>query len=253
MLHAPFKNCSHVSNPYCNANGNMPTAEQTEYLPPTQSQNANAFFGSMPNSLTNFKLVDTATMCLLTASLPNAAMIHCRTVLAFNIVSAVVNVFETTTTNVVSGFNPFKALATSTGSTLAKNLKFLPCASAACDWFVFNAVCTNNGPKNDPPIPTHTTSVSGNPVCPTHSPFLTRSEKSLILSNTSCTSGTTFDPSTLMTFDLGALVATCKTALFSVEFIASPENMALIFSFTPLALANAYNFSIVSSVTRCLA
>merc|ERR1712147_303544 len=101
MLHAPFKNCSHVSNPYCNANGNMPTAEQTEYLPPTQSQNANAFFGSMPNSLTNFKLVDTATMCLLTASLPNAAMIHCRTVLAFNIVSAVVNP-ETTLVVVVS-------------------------------------------------------------------------------------------------------------------------------------------------------
>jgi hypothetical protein len=35
-------------------------------------------------------------------------------------VSVVVKVFEMTMTRVVSGFSPFRALATSTGSTLAR-------------------------------------------------------------------------------------------------------------------------------------
>ena len=99
----------------------MPTAEHTEYRPPTQSQNANALSGSMPNSETSLRLVETATMCLATASLPSAAMIHCRTVRALSIVSAVVNVFDTTTTSVVSGSKPLSDRATSTGSTFARN------------------------------------------------------------------------------------------------------------------------------------
>ena len=39
--------------------------------------------------------------------------------------------FETTMTNVLSASNPTKALATSTGSTLAKKRKVLPVAPAA--------------------------------------------------------------------------------------------------------------------------
>ena len=65
-----------MSKPYCRLSGSMPTAEQTEYRPPTQSQKAKAFSGSMPNSLTSFRLVETATMCLETASFPNSAVSH---------------------------------------------------------------------------------------------------------------------------------------------------------------------------------
>jgi hypothetical protein len=42
----------------------------TEKRPPTQSQNPNALSGSMPNALTSFRLVDTATMCFDTQFLP---------------------------------------------------------------------------------------------------------------------------------------------------------------------------------------
>lgn len=72
----PSKNFSVISKPYWRLNGSTPTAEQTEYLPPTQSQNAKAFFGSMPNSLTSFRLVDTATMCFATAAGPSSAVNH---------------------------------------------------------------------------------------------------------------------------------------------------------------------------------
>lgn len=56
-----------------------------------------------------------------------------RTVRAFSMVSAVVKVLETTTMRVVSGRRPFRARATSTGSTLARKRRFLPfaCACAA--------------------------------------------------------------------------------------------------------------------------
>ena len=92
MFQAPSRNFSMVSKPYWSDSGSIPTAEHTEYRPPTQSQNAKALSGSMPNSCTSLRLVDTATMCFLTASAPRDAMIHWRTVRALSIVSAVVNV-----------------------------------------------------------------------------------------------------------------------------------------------------------------
>ncbi len=49
---------------------------------------------------------------------------------AFSMVSAVVKVLETTTMRVVSGLRPFRARATSTGSTLARKRRFLPFACA---------------------------------------------------------------------------------------------------------------------------
>mmetsp|Transcript_2150 Transcript_2150/g.8272 ORF Transcript_2150/g.8272 Transcript_2150/m.8272 type:complete len:263 (+) Transcript_2150:880-1668(+) len=208
MFQAPCRNVSMVSYPYCSDRGSMPTAEHTEYRPPTQSQNANALSGSMPNSDTSFKFVLTATMCFATASFPRLAIIHCLTVRAFNMVSAVVKVLETTTTSVVSGSKPFRDRATSTGSTFARNRSCRPRAPSAASAHVRSDVCTNRGPRKLPPMPTATTEVSGFPVAPTHSPFRMRSVKSLILSRTSCTSGTTFFPSTLMTLSLGALVAT---------------------------------------------
>ena len=79
---------------------------------------------------------------------------QCFTVRAFNIVSAVVNVFDTMITSVVSGFRPLSALVTSTGSTFARKRKVRPFARAAAAGSVFKASKTNSGPKYDPPIPT---------------------------------------------------------------------------------------------------
>ena len=126
-------------------------------------------------------------------------MIHWRTVRALSIVSAVVNVLDTTTTSVVSGSRPLSDRATSTGSTLARKRSCLPLAPSAASPQVRSAVCTKRGPRKEPPMPMATTEVSGLPVCPSHSPLRTFSVKSLILSRTSQTSGTTFLPSTLIT------------------------------------------------------
>jgi hypothetical protein len=51
---------------------------------------------------------------------------QCLTVRAFNIVSAVVKVLETMMTRVCSASRPCKALATSTGSTLARKRNVRP-------------------------------------------------------------------------------------------------------------------------------
>lgn len=43
-----------------------PIADQSEYRPPTQSQNSNIFALSIPNSVTLVSLVDKATKCFAT-------------------------------------------------------------------------------------------------------------------------------------------------------------------------------------------
>lgn len=55
---------------------------------------------------------------------------HFLQLLAFRIVSAVVNVLELINIKVYSTSRPYVALAKSMGSTLAKNLNFLPDALA---------------------------------------------------------------------------------------------------------------------------
>lgn len=208
--------------------------------------------GSIPNSLTSFRLVDTATMCLETASGPSSAVSHVLTVLALSIVSTVVNVLETTTTRVVSGERPLSARATSIGSTLARKRSWRPEASSAASWSVRRAVCTNSGPRKDPPMPITTTDVSGLPVAPFHSPERTFSEKALILSKTSQTSGTTSLPSATSLAPRGARVATWSTARSSVELMCSPANIAWILDFR-LALSASFRRSpCVRSVWRCL-
>mmetsp|Transcript_2380 Transcript_2380/g.3987 ORF Transcript_2380/g.3987 Transcript_2380/m.3987 type:complete len:211 (-) Transcript_2380:515-1147(-) len=207
----------------------------------------------MPNSSTSFRLVDTATMCLATASSPRDEVIHLRTVRALSMVSAVVKVLETTTTSVVSGSNPFSERATSMGSTFARKFSFRPRELSWESALVMSAVCTNSGPRKDPPMPMATTSISGFPVAPTHSPLRTISLKTLIFSSTSWTSGTTSLPSTMIFSVAGARRAACITARSSVTLRCSPENMAAIFSLRPTLLASSSSKSSVSSVTRCRA
>lgn len=206
--------------------------------------------GSIPNSLTSFRLVDTATMCLATASAPSSAVSHVRTVRALSIVSTVVKVFDTTTTSVVSGSRPLSARATSIGSTLARKRSCLPEASSADSWSVRRAVCTKSGPRKDPPMPIATTDVSGLPVAPTHSPDRTFSENALILSSTSQTSGTTSLPSATSLAPRGARVATCSTARSSVELMCSPANIAWILDFKLARSASLSSSSCVRGVWR---
>ena len=55
MSWAPFKNYSIVSNPKWIDNGKIPMAEQTENLPPTQSQNPKTLV--IPKFDVSFKFV----------------------------------------------------------------------------------------------------------------------------------------------------------------------------------------------------
>ena len=66
------------------------------------------------------------------------------------------------------------------------------------------------------------------PVWPFHVPLRTRSEKSVILSSTAWTCGTTFWPSTMIDAPNGARSATCRTARSSVMLIFLPWNIASI-------------------------
>ncbi len=64
---APVSSCSKLSMPMKTAM-DRPMADQSEYRPPTQSQNSNMFCLSMPNLVTSFSLVERATKCLATAA-----------------------------------------------------------------------------------------------------------------------------------------------------------------------------------------
>ena len=98
MACAPSRNFCMTTEPYCNDKGTIPTAEHTEKRPPTQSQKPNTLLSSIPNAFVLSRAVETAIMCLLTESGPSFSTSQERTVRAFNIVSAVVNVFEMTMT-----------------------------------------------------------------------------------------------------------------------------------------------------------
>mmetsp|Transcript_16302 Transcript_16302/g.41691 ORF Transcript_16302/g.41691 Transcript_16302/m.41691 type:complete len:210 (-) Transcript_16302:237-866(-) len=206
----------------------------------------------MPNSLTSFRLVETATMCFFTASgwFPSSVLSQVRAVRALSIVSAVVNVLETTTISVSSAFSPLSARATSMGSTLARKRSCRPLLSAAASWSVRSALCTNSGPRKLPPMPMATTLFSGLPVTPTHSSSRTLLEKVLILLSTSCTSGTTSLPSTITFCDFLARSAVCSTARSSVMLMCSPLNMASILPRRSVSSASLNSLAMVALVTR---
>mmetsp|Transcript_8509 Transcript_8509/g.22403 ORF Transcript_8509/g.22403 Transcript_8509/m.22403 type:complete len:273 (-) Transcript_8509:222-1040(-) len=253
MSCAPARNASTTSVPYCSDSGMSPTAEHTEKRPPTQSQNPNALLGSIPNCSTAERFVLTATMCLRTASSPSASAIHLRIVRALSIVSAVVKVFETTTTSVASGESPSVARATSTGSTLARKRSRRPAAASLAAASQRSASYTNSGPRYEPPIPIATTSVSGLPVAPTNDPPRTAAENSAILARTARTCSTTFSPSTMIRAApcFGARNAVCSTARPSVVLIFSPASIARILSVRCVACASATSLRMVSTVARC--
>src|SRR5665213_1093129 len=119
MTWNPASISANASEPMATIN-EQPMAESYEYRPPTQSQNPNVLAASIPNSVTACSLVDTATKCLATASVPapTPSSTHCLAAAALVSVSRVVNVFELITNRVDAGSRSLVLLARSTGSML---------------------------------------------------------------------------------------------------------------------------------------
>src|SRR6266542_2948006 len=89
-----------------------PMALQREYLPPTQSQNSNILFLSIPNFITSFSFVERATKCLAICFSSFAFFKnHSLAVCALVMVSWVVKVFDAIKKMVLSGFNFFSVSA----------------------------------------------------------------------------------------------------------------------------------------------
>lgn len=89
-----------------------PIALQTLYRPPTQSSNPNMLALSMPNFVTSFSFVESATKCLAMCEGDFAVWRnHSLAVFALVVVSAVVKVLEAMRKSVVSGSQAFKASA----------------------------------------------------------------------------------------------------------------------------------------------
>jgi hypothetical protein len=100
-------------------------------------------------------------------------------------------------------------------------------------------------------MPMFTMARMGLPVNPVHVPARTPSAKAAMRSRTSCTSATTFRPSTTIVASRGARSATWSTDRFSVTLMRSPRNIAAMRSRRPTARARSKSFASVSDVTRC--
>ena len=93
-----------------------------------------------------------------------------------------------------------------------------------------------------------TISVIDFPVKPFHSPEIIFSEKSSTSFKTRLISGFTSVLLITILFDEESLRAVCKTALFSVVFIISPEKYFWIASFKSTSFTSSINRSNVSFV-----
>ena len=104
-----------------------PIAESIEYRPPTQSQNPNMLFVSIPNAATFSAFVDTATKCFATAltSPPRPLSDQSRALCALVIVSNVVKVFDETMNSVSAGSRSRVASTKSVPSTFETNRKVI--------------------------------------------------------------------------------------------------------------------------------
>ena len=202
---------------------------------------------SIPNCETASAFVETATKCLAIAdSSCSAARHQSRALLAFVSVSIVVNVFDEMMKSVSSGSRSRVASAKSFESTFETKRIVSPRSE-----YARSASYAIAGPRSEPPIPMLTTARMRLPVCPSHSPERTRSEKADMRSSTSCTSRTTSTPSTTSERSRGIRRAVCRTARSSVTLMCSPRNIASRRSSSLQARASSTSRRSVSSVTRC--
>mmetsp|Transcript_9781 Transcript_9781/g.20303 ORF Transcript_9781/g.20303 Transcript_9781/m.20303 type:complete len:236 (-) Transcript_9781:235-942(-) len=234
MAWAPACISIQLSNPIDRAIG-VPMALQSEYRPPTQSQNPNMLVVSIPNLETPAAFVERAAKCFATedSSPSNALRMKALAVPALVIVSWVVKVFEAIKNRVVSGSTDLRISLMWVPSTFEQK-----CILRSRFEYGLRASQTITGPRSDPPIPILTISVMDFPVCPFHSPDRTFSVKVLMRPRTSLTSGMTSFPSTMMGVLDWFLRATCKTARPSVSLIFSPPNIFLASPVTSCWLAS---------------
>mmetsp|Transcript_56760 Transcript_56760/g.138099 ORF Transcript_56760/g.138099 Transcript_56760/m.138099 type:complete len:254 (+) Transcript_56760:3374-4135(+) len=165
-----------LSNPIDNAIG-VPIADHNEYRPPTQSQNPNMLFVSIPKSDTAGPFVDNAAKCFAIDDLSpaNASKTHFLAVPALVMVSCVVNVLDAIKKSVVSGSHFLRISATCVPSTFEQK-----CIVKSRFEYGFKASQTITGPKSEPPIPILTTVLIDLPVWPFHSPDRTVSVNALM-------------------------------------------------------------------------
>jgi hypothetical protein len=204
---------------------------------------------SMPNPATSLALVDSATKCRATASLPARSLSssQLRAERALVRVSWVVNVLDATMNSVRSGSRSATVSARWVPSTLDTKWARIPGFQ-----YGLSASVTITGPRSEPPIPMLTTSVIDLPVWPFHAPLRTRSVKSRIFASTALTWGMTSAPSTRIGRFERLRSATCSTARCSVTLILSPENIRSRQPATSACSASASSSRQVSSVARCL-
>ncbi|MNN32401.1 hypothetical protein D3C81_1461230 [compost metagenome] len=248
MARAPSSRSSKASKPTASAI-DRPTDDHSEKRPPIQSQNSNMLAGSMPNSVTASRLVDTATKCR--ASWFSATPLRrnqSRMLRALAMVSSVVNVLEQMITSVRAGLRRTSVSASSVPSTLETKWMRGPVWSPRCA----SARQTMRGPRSEPPMPMLTTSVMVWPVEPVQAPPRTRSEKSCMRQRTSWMAGITETPSTLNGASGSARSATCRAARSSVVLMCSPANMASRRCVTPASSASFISSAKVSNVMRFL-
>ena len=213
---APARNSSKVLKPNCKAIG-RPTADHTEYRPPTQSQKGKILDSSIPNCLAAEIFAVTANkefaICPLVQSL---SLSQLTTTLAFMVVSKVVNDFETMMTRVLLGWARSKIRDSSAVSMLAKKCIRMPRLSipGTCA----RASIARRGPRSDPPMPMWITSVT--PTHLLHSASMRR--------HTSAMAGMTSVPSSI-TGDLERLrSAEWRAGRSSLRLICLPANISVM-------------------------
>ena len=143
-----------------------PIADQTEYLPPTQSQMGKILSLTTPKSVAPRTLLVIAMKCLSIASLvSDEAISHFFANNAFCAVSKVLKDLEATIKSVVSGLSVSITSSKCVGSKFDTKCIFKSLALKST-----KASHTNSGPKSEPPIPIFTMSLIFWPVNPFHSP-----------------------------------------------------------------------------------
>src|SRR5690606_25292316 len=153
ISYAPSNNSSKFSNP-TDKQILSPIALQSEYLPPTQSQNWNIFSASIPKFSTSVLFVESATKCLATSfsfadESKNQVLAECALV----IVSCVVKVLGAMMNECVSGFRVCNVAAMCDPTTIETKCKLshvLCCCKASL---------TLTGHKTESPMPIFSTSV----------------------------------------------------------------------------------------------
>ena len=224
-------------------------ADQTEYRPPTQSQNTKQCSAKKPSACAKAGLAVTATNCCGNWAALQPASCNQRLAEAASVrVSCVVKVLLCTMNKVREASKGAKVVAKLQGSTFDTwCTRTAGAFNSADNWL--SASVAMRGPRSEPPMPRFTTSVMAWPLKPCSSPWRKRSAKSVKRVSSCCTSAAMAAPQGGDAL-WPARKAMCNTGRCSVVLIASPLNMACACSSTWLSLASCNKACITAGVTR---